>query len=261
MIRQCTENDRANVLAFANEKPGENLFIIGDIESFGICNETVQTWVEEIEGKLEGIYLKYRNNFVIYSKSQNFDSKEVANLISTHDIKNINCLKKTADLLMPILQDEYTASQCYYCILKSDQKLDSECELCTDAREEDTKELANKLSKIKEFHHDEKSALETVQRYFSEDNRINIIMKVDNEIAGSATTAVQSTTAAMIGTVFTVEKFRNRGIASKVVSTLCRRVLSQNKECVLFYDNPKSGSIYHLIVFETVDEWCLFRKK
>ena len=61
-------------------------------------------------------------------------------------------------------------------------------------------------------------------------------MKVDNEIAGSATTAVQSTTAAMIGTVFTVEKFRNRGIASKVVSTLCRRVLSQNKECVLFYD-------------------------
>ena len=131
----------------------------------------------------------------------------------------------------------------------------------TDAREEDTKELANKLSKIKEFHHDEKSALETVQRYFSEDNRINIIMKVDNEIAGSATTAVQSTTAAMIGTVFTVEKFRNRGIASKVVSTLCRRVLSQNKECVLFYDNPKAGSIYHRIGFETVDEWCLFRKK
>lgn len=261
MIRCCTEKDRDAVLNFANERAGENLFIIGDIETFGIKSELVTTWVEEIEGQLEGIYLKYRNNFVIYSKNQKFDPIELVSLIKSCRIKNINCLKETADYLEPLLQEDYNLSDCYYCVLKNNHKLDKDCGECEEAKKEDTQELAEKLSMISEFAHSKESALQTVQNYFTEKGRINMIMRIDNEIAGSATTSVQSSSAAMIGTVFTVEKFRNRHVASKIVSALCQKVLERNKECVLFYNNPKAGSIYHRLGFEVIGKWCLFRSK
>ncbi len=261
MIRRCTEKDREAVLNFASERAGENLFIIGDIESFGIDSEKVSTWIEEIDGQMEGIYLKYRDNFVIYSKNQRFDPKEVADLIKLNHTKNINCLKETADHLGPFLKEDYHMSDCFYCILKNGDRLDAISNECEDAKIEDTAELAMKLSMIPEFAHSKASALESVQNYFTEPDRINIIMRINGEIAGSATTAVQSSSAAMIGTVFTVEKYRNRHVASKIVSTICHRVIEKNKECVLFYDNPKAGSIYHRLGFKTIDKWCLFRIK
>lgn len=261
MIRCCTEKDREAVLRFANERAGENLFIIGDIESFGIESEVVRTWVEEIDGQLEGIYLKYRNNFVIYSKNQRFDPVEVVELIKSNKIKNINCLKETGDCLAELLEENYRLSDCYYCVLKNGDKLDEFCDECEDAKVEDIPELADQLSRIQEFAHTKESALQTVQNYFTDQDRINILIRKNGEIAGSATTAVQSTSAAMVGTVFTVEKYRNRQIASKIVSTICRRILERNKECVLFYDNPKAGSIYHRLGFEVIGKWCLFRAK
>lgn len=261
MIRECSEKDVKEVLEFANERPGENLFIIGDIESFGISSKKTQTWVEETADGMEAIYLRYKRNFVIYSKNQNFDPVEAAALIRAHNIKNINCLKATADVLYPILKDEFDISDCFYCVLKNGDQLDAVDGRCTVPQKSDAAEITAELSKIGEFHLSFKEAEDSVNDYFAQADTLQVIMKIDGKLAGSARTTIQSSTAAMIGSVFTVEEYRNRGVASQVVSSLCRQVLDSGKECVLFYDNPNAGSIYHRLGFKTIDRWCLFRRK
>ena len=58
MIKKATVVDRERLLALANEAPSENLFIIGDIETYGFDKDYQEIWYEEIDGKMEGIYLK-----------------------------------------------------------------------------------------------------------------------------------------------------------------------------------------------------------
>ena len=90
MIKKATVEDRELLLALANEAPSENLFIIGDIETYGFDKDYQEIWYEEIDGKMESIYLKYRDNAVIYSSSNKMNPKEVVDLLDSEISKDIN---------------------------------------------------------------------------------------------------------------------------------------------------------------------------
>lgn len=46
-MRQCSESDRARILAYIAREPEMNLFVYGDIENFGVCGGPVEVFVQE----------------------------------------------------------------------------------------------------------------------------------------------------------------------------------------------------------------------
>ena len=81
----------------------------------------------------------------------------------------------------------------------------------------------------------------------------------DGQIAAlGQTTAAYSESAMIIG-IATHPEMRGRGIASALVSALCKRTFANGcKYICLFYDNPKAGAIYHRIGFTEIGKYILF---
>ena len=68
MIRPLREQDREQLMQYIQVEPSLNIFIIGDVEKFGFDESFQELWGDfDAEGYFQGVLLRYRNNFVIYS--------------------------------------------------------------------------------------------------------------------------------------------------------------------------------------------------
>lgn len=259
MIKKAGEKDKRRLLDYANKRASENLFIVGDIESYGFDKEYQDIWYEEINGRIEAIYLKYRDNFVLYSESNHFDPKAVANLIFQNGINYLNGLASCVATIHPYIEALFVRQNCYYCVLDDQTKLIRENQSIL-VKETDLDAIAELVASIKEFNYTKEKALATVKRNFDEHAKQSII-KIDDQIVTYAAVTVESSTAGMIVSVCSAVNYRNQGYATKNVSSLVKQLVKENKSACLFYDNPSAGSIYHAIGFKTVDEWVMYKRK
>lgn len=259
MIMKATKLDEARLLAFANKKPSENLFIIGDIENYGFDSDFQDVYYEEIDGKLEGIYLKYRDNAVIYSENGKMDIDWVLNYIAENNFGHINMLKSTADILDSYLKDQYDLNSCYYCVLDDTSKLYTD-PLCCRPDKSDLDQIVAKQSAIEEFTMTPDEVRGAATRRFESGSK-QMCLKENGEVMSYAAISIESQTAGMIVSVFTDRIARGKSYATKVVTTLTNELVQEGKSACLFYDNPSAGRIYHAIGFKTIDQWNMYVRK
>ena len=58
MIRKLTNNDRELTMALVEKKPAENLFIIGDIEAYGMESDIQELWGQFEDDQLIAVLLR-----------------------------------------------------------------------------------------------------------------------------------------------------------------------------------------------------------
>jgi predicted GNAT family acetyltransferase len=97
---------------------------------------------------------------------------------------------------------------------------------------------------------------ESLHRKLDEGRRI-VVTEDGGRIVSAALTTVETSSAAMIGGVFTPEPLRNRGYASAAMTQLCVELIAAGKQPCLFYDNPAAGAIYRRLGFEDIGPWHL----
>jgi N-acetylglutamate synthase-like GNAT family acetyltransferase len=83
------------------------------------------------------------------------------------------------------------------------------------------------------------------------------LTEAGGKIVSAALTTTETSSAAMIGGVFTPAPWRKRGYASAALTRLCAELLAQGKQPCLFYDNPAAGVIYRRLGFEDIGPWNL----
>ena len=81
----------------------------------------------------------------------------------------------------------------------------------------------------------------------------------DGQMMSVSQTTAENSRSAMIVGVATAKAYRNRGLMRVCLSKLCADVLSEGKTLCLFYDNPKAGSVYHKLGFESIDKWVMIQ--
>ncbi|MEK5080122.1 hypothetical protein MKX73_14425 [Solibacillus sp. FSL W7-1436] len=72
MIRKLTNEDLEITMTLVNKKPAENLFIIGDIEAYGMESDIQDLWGQFEGNQLKAILLRYDQNYIPYSEG-NYD--------------------------------------------------------------------------------------------------------------------------------------------------------------------------------------------
>lgn len=262
MLKKLNNEDKRSLMDYLIKEPAINLFIIGDIENYGFSNDFQDIWGEvDKKGKFKAVLLRYYDNFVIYSQD-GYDVEKAAEIIKEKEPKIVSgqksCLKKLESSL------EFSKKRdTYFCklnqpndlyqgkLLKKVEKTDLD----------DVKYLWKLHKKIDEFDNlisidrkKKKYRDKTGRGYHIYDNK-------RNKIISCAETTAENKFSAMIVGVATDREYRNQGLATAVISKLCKEVLKEGKELCLFYDNPKAGKIYKRIGFKDIGIWSIWSPK
>lgn len=261
MIRKLREADRENVLEFLSEEASINLFIIGDIEAFGFNEEFQELWAEFSETRISGLLLKFYENFIPYYKDQNFDVSRFAEIIKNHPGKKMISGKESIVKKFKIALNNSVEKTMYFCELRNMNKLEqSDIEIC-EAKISDARQVYELLDEIEEFRLTDTNSVERIERVLGTRTGRIYYIKVGERFVSVAQTTAENKFSAMVVGVATLKDYRNKGYMSKCLSKLCKDVMSDGKTLCLFYDNPKAGSIYHRLGFETIDRWMMLIEK
>ena len=75
------------------------------------------------------------------------------------------------------------------------------------------------------------------------------------EIVAAALTNAETPSLAMIGGVYTAPSVRGRGYSQALCSALCRELLGDDKQPVLYWATPAAGAVYRKLGFRRIGEW------
>lgn len=262
MIRKLIEEDRQKVMNFVLKKPAENLFIIGDIEAYGFDTEFQTVWGQfDNSEELIGVLLKYEGNYIPYTEND-INWKEFAAIINNDpNMTELSGLKPIVEKLEPfIVKNMKSKSSFYYAkcqnlkISKSEDELHSVEVLSV----EELEELVAFLKTVPEFQH-ANITVESKKRTIENKTGRTYFIRMNGEMATTASTTAENSSSAMIVAVATKEQYKRKGLATDCMIKLCQDLLKEGKELCLFYDNPDAGKIYKRLGFEDIGFWNVYR--
>ena len=262
MVRLLTETDREQTLKFLNKQPGLNLFQIGDIENFGFDSDVQTIWGSFDElGHLNGVLLRYRENFIPYFEDLAFDLTAFKEIIK-HDgrAKMVSGEKAIADQFKDCFE-QCSEQETYFCELIDDSCLEEIRTEIKVATVEDAKRIFEFILTIEEFSRTSFTSPEQLQRKIeNHSGRIYFIENEANEVICNVQTTAENSKSAMVVAVATHRDYRRQGLMTQCLSKLCRDLLAENRTLCLFYDNPEAGAVYHKLGFKTIGKWKMLMK-
>ncbi|WP_341482335.1 GNAT family N-acetyltransferase [Bacillus kexueae] len=262
MIRQLTEQDRAQCLAFVSEKPAENLFIIGDIEAFGFDQEFQKIWGEFDEnGELKAVLLKFNENYIPYATGT-FNIEGFADIMNQDpEFSILSGLKHITEKFKPYIKHRSKEDRVLYYA-----KLEQMNSLELSLPHEEVKELTvEEIPKLVELYY--KIPFKSAARNGAKSHQTSMEKGVartyyierEGKLVSVASTAAENSQSAMIVGVGTHPDYKRQGMATTVLTKLCKDMLKTGRTLCLFYDNPEAGSIYKRIGFEDIGMWTMFQ--
>jgi len=258
MIRKLKEEDRQRTLEFLSDEPAVNLFAIGDIENFGFSEDFLELWgsFNKDTKILEGVLLKFHENYVPYYKDSKFDISEFKKIIEADkNDKIISGKEDIVDNFRGILRKPIEKSN-HFCELRKDNKLKKIKDEVKLAAEKDAVRIYDLLEGIEEFQETDTNSVERIKKVINDKlGRIYYLENEKGELVSVSQTTAENSKSAMIVGVATHEGYRKKGLMSQCLSKLCYDLLSEGKTLCLFYSNPKAGSVYHKIGFKTIGKW------
>lgn len=265
-MRILQEEDREEILRYVKKEPEMNLFLIGDMENFGVQNETVNFYLHEERNRWDFLILRFHQFFILYSQFEDYNAEEAISFLKeqTHDcIGGKTVLLERIAPAFPRLKLESTyMSRCNQAEsgLKQPENL-----VIRRLGKEDVPEAIDLLTDIEEFRRTFKKAEreEQISRMVDEmtqGSKAAFGGFLNGRMVSTVSTSAENSESAMIVGVATAKEFRGKGYASAVVSALCRDCFARGKKYLcLFYSNPVAGRIYNRIGFQELGQYGMLR--
>ena len=249
-------------MEFIGKKPAENLFIIGDVEAFGFDSEFQTLWGQfNKNSELVAVLLRYESNYIPYAEGS-YDIEGFAEIINSDpNMRELSGLKEVVEKLEPLIPKKKKSNNSFYYAkcqslleTKSDNALNRVEKLTLNELEENVELLKG----VPEFQASN-ITIESKKRMIENKTGRTYFIRVDGEMATTASTTAENSSSAMIIAVATKEKFKRQGLASDCMIKLCKDLLAEGKELCLFYDNPEAGKIYKRLGFQDIGFWNMYR--
>jgi uncharacterized protein len=261
MIRKATNNDLLQIVETLRSDSSRALFILGDIEAYGLETEFQEVWIDMDEQDLHLVVLRYYENLVWYIVDDVVDVRGFKELINDERILFTGCTHSHYERLPEELKQLIKPRFTYLCECSMLKHGDYSAHLATS---EDAAEIISSTDQIEEF---------TTKRSLSVDQRIErlaqdivletcyaMIIKEGNQVIAHAMSSAHTSQGAMIIGVFTLKPYRHQGLARNVMGSLSQHLLAKGMKPVLFYDNPNAGQLYHDLGYVTIDQWVMGTK-
>lgn len=264
MIRKLTELDRQKVLDYLYESPSLNIFIIGDIESFGFESDfqIIYGQFDEMNNYLS-VLLFYLENVVFYSHIDHFDIKWLK-ILNSYNFLYFSGRKILIDLIYPYLKG-FEYKEMYFAEAKeltSEFVKNNNLTIKKMQTKEDAELLYDFLKSIMEFSVNKQEKESFIEGKMKSINMgVTYFIEEEGKIVSTVAATAETTKNAMIIGVATAKSARNRGLASHLMSFIMSEYFAKNKYLCLFYDNPAAGTIYKRLGFIETEQWVMINKR
>ena len=261
MIVHAKNEHTDEVIKTLRKEPELNLFLIGDIENFGIHRDFQDVWFKRnSKGEIEGILLRYYRNYLPWFDPEIKDLNWMKDLVDRDKKAEIiiGAARYVRPLVQTINETGFELREGYFACLEEIKPLDpapTKLEMKR-ATIDDLDAVYEIIDQIPEFIHNETTRESTRVKFETNTGR-SFYYKVDDKIVSIASSTAENSVSAMIVGVATLDPYRRKGLASNLTYALCEELLQEGKTLCLFYDNPKAGDIYKRMGFYDKDRWMV----
>lgn len=271
MRRACTSKDLSKVINYVSGEPEVNLYILGDIETYGV-DAPVTVDAFEKAGIWTSLVLGLAENYVVYSQGRFEDAQEAADLIGHYaqggGPRHINARLDIAEALAPHFP-EMTLESCKLATCRglklSPSEVDSDLTI-RQLHRDDYEELLT----LQDQAHEMPSLPKTRKELDAAIERKTEAEKTGCETIGvyrggrlvsSASTSAAYSRGAMVTGVATLPSERGRGYATLAVQSLCQDCFARGMDHLcLYYNNPVAARIYKRIGFVDIADFGMLRR-
>lgn len=265
-MRVLHERDREEILRYAGREPEMNLFLIGDIENFGVESETVNIYVHEERDRWDFLILRFYQYFLLYSRYEDYNAEEAVSFLRG---QRPDCISGKTSLLERIApafpQWKIQSTYMSRCDKAEDGFVQPEGLVIRRLETSDVAEAIDLMSDVAEFQKTYKKSerekhIRHMKEEMSQGGKAAVAGFLNGRMVSIASTSAENSESAMIVGVATAEEFRGKGYASAVVQALSRDCFQRGKKYLcLFYDNPVAGRIYNRIGFQELGKYGMLR--
>ncbi|MEE3928073.1 GNAT family N-acetyltransferase [Mycoplasmopsis ciconiae] len=247
---KAKQEQKSQILKLLEQSPYENLFIIADINEFGLQSDIVATYVKFKDQQLKSVYYVYYENLLIFDPYSLIEDKELKWLIDQYKIKNIITFSQsnlhTANLIKNNNIEYQLKNENMLILDKLNDALENNQNLAYLADESEIENIIESRKQIKEFSGlgNQSYDLDHQKQIYKSGFYIPFVIKENNQIVSHASTSCLTKNSAMIGGVFTLKEHRNKSYAKMCMLKLIKYLVQNNIKPILFYDNPIAGKVY-----------------
>lgn len=258
MIRPLTNADFERIYAFCAGNPALNLYFLGNLETLGVESELCQFWGSlDGQGALNGVLMRYMDGWNI-ADGPGCDYASFGRIVDAHPAGAVRLQDNTRHTgsFLPWLgryeAERITLEQ--LCQLDpADFNPASEHWPVRRATPTDFAALCRFYAGAEDMARSPAGVRRPLQ-----DGRI-FVAEQEGRIVSSALTNAETRTLAMIGGVYTSPAQRGRGYAGAVLVALCRSLIADGLQPVLYYHHPAAGAIYRRLGFQIIGNWRAVR--
>ncbi len=260
MIHRLAEADRAAATALLRHAPAFNLYLLSNLETYGCNADFCQFWADlDGRGRVRAVLNRYMAGWTLYGLPQ-ADWAGLGAVVDSHPItaQRLQDNPGGVETFLPYLH-RYRA-----CWLREEalMRLDQRAFRAVEAQRHISVRRAtlDDLPALIAFYADAEQMARppaAVERPLR-DRRI-WIAEQEGTVAAAALTNAEIAGQAMIGGVYTAPAARGQGLSQAVVSALCRELLAEGKEPVLYWENPIAGAVYRKLGFHQIGVWRSIR--
>jgi len=252
-VRKLTERDRDAYMALVSQRPELNLYFLGNARSLRFSNPIWDVWGDFEGERLVGVLMRYMSGWSVYD-TPGTDLVAFASILDEHPAgaTRLQDNVQTAASLLPLLRN-YAPSRVEeqtLCALDAHNFID---DLPPWPVRRATLRDLDSLARFYANAEDMTRSREAVIRPLV-DGRV-FVVEQGGEIVSAALTNAEIAAMAMIGGVFTPPRHRGKGYARACVGTLCRDLLAEGKQPILYYGNTAAGRVYARLGFRPIGTW------
>lgn len=251
-IRICREEDREKLVAFLNESPVFHTFLLADIEQYGFDEEFQKVYVQENQNEIEGVFLKYFNNFILAGKPEKLDYSKIASLIDSE----ITTVMGNAELVERTVKNLECSVKLVRNNLYVHQPLEAYegLEKIKVANLADVEKIYDFLMTFPEFK-EIYAAKQMIINRIEKKEGVHLYLEQDHEIIAHGNSAASADKTCMIGGICVRKKDQHKGYAKIILRALCKHIEQNQKIPCIFASEKENYSIFDELNFKNYGKW------
>jgi len=244
---EALERDRERILKYLRENLADCLYLYIDIMNYGVASENMKVWIDEDEGGLVLVAMKYYDSFQIYSHLSSCNISSIVELIKQYPVAMISARRDIIEQLEQVCED-YRATYGAVFIMNRYREVQTNVDVLL-AKEEDALEIAELICTDAEIggHYTVANLSEQLaERIRTKTGRSYIIRENGRIVAHSATYAEAEGIAVVSGTIIKPE-YRTGNYYMVLSNHMLRQLAKEEKVAYTFSISDKMIRYHNML--------------
>lgn len=258
-MKKVGESDYKRILRYLKNRAVDNVYILGDIQSYGISDDSIELFYEGDADRPDFLLMRFFQSYVISAEDSDFSVDDLKKYFSEKTVRCISGFHHVVAHLDTVFQERRVIESKMMILRHDMNKVLEEPSNSAIQRlvSENSGEIQDFYCRIPEFF----------ERFYGNDGMKRIYEQFKNgaffglfegkELVTVAALSATTDSFGMIDDVATLEEYQRRGYAYRLLSYLCGTELREKDFLCVYCDDLRAEKLYRKLQFEEYGQYDL----